>query len=43
MQPTFFRSLKRNMELIETQLNLDQNDDIVTREFTAMGRDCALC
>lgn len=42
MQPTFSRSLKRNLELIETQLNLDKNDDIVTREFTALGRDCAL-
>lgn len=42
MQPKFSRSLKRNLDLFDGLLHLDANDDIVTREFTAMGRECAL-
>ena len=42
MQPKFSRSLKRNMELMHNLLKLDETDDIVTREFTALGRECVL-
>ncbi len=42
MQPAFSRSLKRNLSMLEKALRLDQNDDIVTREFQCLGRDCAL-
>lgn len=28
--------------MLAESLNLDQNDDIVTRSFTALGRSCAL-
>lgn len=42
MQSTFSRSLKKNMELLNTVLSLDANDDIVIREFTALGNSCAL-
>ena len=42
MQPKFSRSLKRNMELMHNLLKLDETDDIVTREFTALGRMRAL-
>ncbi|MEG2701115.1 MAG: spore germination protein, partial [Clostridia bacterium] len=34
--------LKRNIALLDELLNLQSNDDIVTREFTAMGQACAL-
>ncbi len=42
MRNTFFKGLGRSMSLMEEALNLGQNDDVVTREFTALGRDCAL-
>ena len=42
MRSTFFHSLKRNQDMLAESLNLDQNDDIVTRSFTALGRSCAL-
>lgn len=42
MQAAFSRSLKRNMQLLETELTLNENDDIVTRRFTALGNACAL-
>lgn len=42
MRNTFFKSLRRSMSLMEEELNLSQNDDIVTREFVALGRPCAL-
>ena len=42
MRSTFFHSLRRNQDMLAESLNLDQNDDIVTRSFTALGRSCAL-
>lgn len=42
MHKTFFRSVKRSMSLMEEALNLSVNDDIVTREFVALGHPCAL-
>ena len=42
MRPSFSRSLKRNLETLGGLMYLDRNDDVVTREFRAIGRDCAL-
>lgn len=42
MRSTFFHSLRRNEDMLAESLNLDQNDDIVTRSFTALGRSCTL-
>ena len=42
MRSNFFHSLRRNQDMLAESLNLDQNDDIVTRSFTALGRSCAL-
>ena len=42
MQPSFFRDLKRNRQFLNEILHLDENSDIVTRSFTAMGNDCML-
>ena len=42
MRSTFFHSLRRNQDMLAESLNLDQNDDVVTRSFTALGRSCAL-
>ena len=42
MRSTFSHSLRRNQDMLAESLNLDQNDDIVTRSFTALGRSCAL-
>lgn len=42
MRPSFARSLKRNLEMLDGLLYLDRNDDVVTREFSAVGQDCAL-
>ena len=41
MRSTFFHSLRRNQDMLAESLNLDRNDDIVTRSFTALGRSCA--
>ena len=42
MQPSFFRDLKRNQQFLKETLHLDENSDIVTRSFTAMGLGCML-
>ena len=42
MRPSFSRSIKQNLELMNELLFLDRNDDVVTRQFTAMGLSCAL-
>ena len=42
MRASFSRSLKRNLELLNGLLYLDRNDDVVTRQFSAIGQDCAL-
>jgi len=42
MQPFFSRDLKRNMKLMQKLLNTGENSDIVIRELTALGQDCAV-
>ena len=42
MQGRFHRGLRRNMDWLDAQLSLNTNDDVVTREFTALGRPCAM-
>ncbi|HIU18821.1 MAG TPA: spore germination protein [Candidatus Limiplasma stercoravium] len=42
MQARFHRALKRNMEWLDEQLGLSYNDDVITREFSALGHDCAM-
>ncbi|MEG0511623.1 MAG: spore germination protein, partial [Clostridia bacterium] len=42
MQTKFSRSLKRNLALLDELLLLNATDDIVTREFHAIGQNCAL-
>ncbi len=42
MRQSFSRSLKRNLELLDELLFTDRNDDVVTREFSALGQSCAL-
>lgn len=42
MEQKFYRSIDKNIALMERALHLDVNDDVVVRRFEAAGQSCVL-